>query len=779
MANSIDINIKAVDNASRQLKEISASASDLGNAFNKFGTMASIALTGLVLGTTALVNQAGKFEGLAQGFTRNFGQMTESLNALRTASAGTISDMDLMATANRSALLGVTNDVNKLSQLMVVARIRGREMGMSTTQAFNDIVAGIGRGSPLILDNLGINIPTALRATMEGMTDVQKKQALLNYALEDGANIMKQYGNITLTASEQAEVLKAEFHNQAIALGQALQPAWSGILNAILPYIKTITLLIKQNPELIRQIATLATVILGTIVAIFSISKAWAMMTQYINLAKTAVAMFGTQAMIAIPIIGILLAGLTYLFARNVQKQMELSNGTKELTSNVGGLSSGFSNLGNSVSETGKKMSESLADASDRIAQIKQSIDEENKSYEEQLANMVNAKTAQINENKKLLSKEVAEFEKKQSEMTDRHKDEIEAMKEENSGRIRALERDMADSLIIGSSTYQQDLMMFTAMIEAEKKAGDDKLNKLIAGHQTETDELKAEYEERTNELKNKISEDEALLQKHAETIKGINLDVTEDEITELQRAHEERLKKLNEELLAEQNKGEQSKRIIAGINDFALADTGATLDSINGMGVDWNDVMGKDTLSGALTDTKNQILNGFLNLAAGVGTVMYVVADVALYGIVSLINGIIGLLNKAINGINSKISDVTTSDWGKLMGLDPNTKIGEIGTITYKSPWEKGGSLYDTYATFAGVRSQLPRFAEGGDFVTNGPQAIIVGDNPSGKERVQITPLNSGTTAGNGAVINNTFNNIDIDASELSRLLMFQLKTL
>ncbi len=35
-----------------------------------------------------------------------------------------------------------------------------------------------------------------------------------------------------------------------------------------------------------------------------------------------------------------------------------------------------------------------------------------------------------------------------------------------------------------------------------------------------------------------------------------------------------------------------------------------------------------------------------------------------------------------------------------------------------------------------------VPSFAQGGDFVTNGEQLIRVGDNPSGRERVQITPL-------------------------------------
>ena len=42
-------------------------------------------------------------------------------------------------------------------------------------------------------------------------------------------------------------------------------------------------------------------------------------------------------------------------------------------------------------------------------------------------------------------------------------------------------------------------------------------------------------------------------------------------------------------------------------------------------------------------------------------------------------------------------------------------------------------------------VMSQKPpAFALGGDFVTQGPQTIMVGDNPGGRERVQVTPLSS-----------------------------------
>lgn len=39
-----------------------------------------------------------------------------------------------------------------------------------------------------------------------------------------------------------------------------------------------------------------------------------------------------------------------------------------------------------------------------------------------------------------------------------------------------------------------------------------------------------------------------------------------------------------------------------------------------------------------------------------------------------------------------------------------------------------------------------LPAFAEGGDFITSGPQPILVGDNPGGEERVRIEPLDRGS---------------------------------
>ena len=52
-------------------------------------------------------------------------------------------------------------------------------------------------------------------------------------------------------------------------------------------------------------------------------------------------------------------------------------------------------------------------------------------------------------------------------------------------------------------------------------------------------------------------------------------------------------------------------------------------------------------------------------------------------------------------------------------------------------------------------INSTMKKMAEGGSFVTNGAEMIMVGDNPSGRERVEVTPLDAvgNPTAGGGGV--------------------------
>jgi hypothetical protein len=58
-------------------------------------------------------------------------------------------------------------------------------------------------------------------------------------------------------------------------------------------------------------------------------------------------------------------------------------------------------------------------------------------------------------------------------------------------------------------------------------------------------------------------------------------------------------------------------------------------------------------------------------------------------------------------------------------------------------------------------IDRNLAQFATGGDFITSGPQMIMVGDNPGGRERVQVTPLSSPNINGPQGVTINLQGNI------------------
>ena len=62
---------------------------------------------------------------------------------------------------------------------------------------------------------------------------------------------------------------------------------------------------------------------------------------------------------------------------------------------------------------------------------------------------------------------------------------------------------------------------------------------------------------------------------------------------------------------------------------------------------------------------------------------------------------------------------------------------------LTFGQPWVS--IIQGLAAVQTGlIVSQTPSFATGGDCVTDGPQMVMVGDNPGGRERVQVTPIGS-----------------------------------
>jgi len=160
---------------------------------------------------------------------------------MRKMSGETISELDMMLSANRASLLGIP--VDAFDDLMAIARASATATGESVGKMFDDIVKGIGRGSPLILDNLGIVLKVeeayqayakSIGTTASALTKAQQTQAVLNATLKSGEDIIRKVGEAgqTLTDVERWQQVTAAAADFKGELGMGLLPIMGKIFEA-------------------------------------------------------------------------------------------------------------------------------------------------------------------------------------------------------------------------------------------------------------------------------------------------------------------------------------------------------------------------------------------------------------------------------------------------------------------------------------------------------------------------------------------------------------------
>lgn len=185
------------------------------------------------------------------------------LSGLQNASKGAVSNYDLILSANKAMSLGVAKNTNDFTTLMEIARIKAKNMGITTTQAYNDIVTGLGRGSAMILDNLGITINAAqaneeyaksIGKTVNQLTDAEKKQALINKVVADGRKELEAAGEVILTDAERRQKLIAQIENMKDRIWNALLPTVQKLMEAVTPLIERFTQWVEKNPKLVAWI---------------------------------------------------------------------------------------------------------------------------------------------------------------------------------------------------------------------------------------------------------------------------------------------------------------------------------------------------------------------------------------------------------------------------------------------------------------------------------------------------------------------------------------------
>jgi len=157
----------------------------------------------------------------------------DMLQAMRNASMWTVSDLDLMSQANKAYSLWVVNNIEDMTTLIEISRLKWQAMWRTMEEALWDIVTWLGRASPLILDNLWITIKLSeaqekyaaqIWKTADQLTEAEKKQALVNAVVEEWKRELEEAGEVSLTTQERFNKLQAQFENIAVAIWQQVMP---------------------------------------------------------------------------------------------------------------------------------------------------------------------------------------------------------------------------------------------------------------------------------------------------------------------------------------------------------------------------------------------------------------------------------------------------------------------------------------------------------------------------------------------------------------------------
>ena len=129
--------------------------SRITSTLGEIGRMATAFLVrdvvgGMVRTARESIALAAEAETLQRSFTALVASIDQgdlTLDKLRTAVKGTVSDVGLLTAANNALALGLP--VDELEDLFRAAMVVGHAMGRTTLEAVNDLVYGIGRGSKL------------------------------------------------------------------------------------------------------------------------------------------------------------------------------------------------------------------------------------------------------------------------------------------------------------------------------------------------------------------------------------------------------------------------------------------------------------------------------------------------------------------------------------------------------------------------------------------------------------------------------------------------------
>lgn len=225
----------------------------------------------------------------ADGITHAFAKIgtTDYLQKLRTATKGTVSDIELMKAAVKAKDFRIP--LEDLGKYLSFAQLKAQQTGQSLDYMVDSIVTGLGRKSPMILDNLGLSAAEIKEQTAK-TGDFMKGVAKIV------ENNLAQAGETYISAADRAAQRTVALENAQRSLGEALLPIkeeFSDVYGQIqIGAIKSIKYLIEHRDTLVllTKAVVLLTATYAAYVAGQKLSYLWSLRAIAVSKLKTAAA---------------------------------------------------------------------------------------------------------------------------------------------------------------------------------------------------------------------------------------------------------------------------------------------------------------------------------------------------------------------------------------------------------------------------------------------------------------------------------------------------------
>lgn len=185
------------------------------------GIAAAFSVKALSQFSQEAVKLAAEAEGIKQAFDRINGA---NIDKLKASVQGTVTEVQLMKAAVKANNFKIP--IEQLGTFFEFATKRAAQTGESVDYLVESIILGIGRKSPLILDNLGISA-VELRAKFKGISieaatiaDVAKGMG------EIVAEQLERMGEVSLTTAQKMQQNEASLIDLQTTIGTKMVPIW-------------------------------------------------------------------------------------------------------------------------------------------------------------------------------------------------------------------------------------------------------------------------------------------------------------------------------------------------------------------------------------------------------------------------------------------------------------------------------------------------------------------------------------------------------------------------